>query len=223
MFRRAFPFCLVVLVALAAGGDALAQNRVRTESFRAPIAPGQPIEPPGPAAPDATSQRRPDAPLPRAGAEAPEILTDLSQLPAPVARTRARILEAARSGDLNKLLTAMQMHETPPVFSRGKERDPVAFWKAAYPESHGVEVLAILITILETGYVHAHKGTPQEMYIWPYFARAPIQTLTAEQKVELFRIITGGDYRNMQASGAYVFYRLGIAPDGVWHFFVSGG
>jgi hypothetical protein len=58
--------------------------------------------------------------------------------------------------------------------------------------------------------------------MWPYFARVPIKTLDAEQKVELFRIITGGDYKNMLEAGAYVFYRLGIAPDGVWHFFVSG-
>lgn len=226
MFLRAFPFAVVVLAVLTAGGDALAQNvaqnRVRTESFRAPVSPGQPLPPAGTVAPDETPKRRPGAPLPRAGAEAPEILTDLSQLPAPVARTRTRILDAARSGDLNKLLTVMQMNETPPVFSFGKERDPVAFWKAAYPDSYGIEVLSTLISILETGYVHVDKGTPQEMYMWPYFARLPIKTLTVDQKVELFRIITGSDYKNMQESGAYVFYRLGIAPDGVWHFFVSG-
>jgi hypothetical protein len=231
MPMRSLPIALV-LAAVTAGGAALAQNaapnepltqnRVRTESFRAPIGTGQPLPPAGTAASDEAPKRRLGAPLPRAGAAAPEILTDLSQLPAPVARTRSRILDAARSGDLNKLLTVMQMNETPPVFSFGKERDPVAFWKAAYPDSQGLEVLAILITILETGYVHVDKGTPQEMYMWPYFARLPIKTLTSEQKVELFRIITGADYKHMQASGAYVFYRLGIAPDGVWHFFVTG-
>jgi hypothetical protein len=228
MHLRGFPFALALLAVVTADGQALAQNdalapnRVRTESFRAPIAPGQPIAPPGTATPDESPKRRPGAPLPRAGAETPPILTDLSQLPAPVARTRDRILTAARSGDLNKLLTVMQMNETPPVFSFGNERDPVAFWKAAYPDSAGVEVLSTLITILETGYVHVDQGTPQEMYMWPYFARLPIKTLTPDQKVELFRIITGADYKNMQESGAYVFYRLGIAPDGVWHFFVAG-
>jgi hypothetical protein len=222
MHLRVLPCALVLLAVITAGGDALAQNRVRTESFRAPVSPGQPIEPPGTVVHDDTPKRRLGAPLPRAGVEAPEILTDLSQLPAPVARTRDRILTAARSGDLNKLLTVMQMNETPPVFSFGNERDPIAFWKAAYPDSYGIEVLSILITILETGYVHVDQGTPQEMYMWPYFARLPIKTLTPDQKVELFRIITGSDYKNMQDYGAYVFYRLGIAPDGVWHFFVSG-
>jgi hypothetical protein len=39
----------------------------------------------------------------------------------------------------------------------------------------------------------------------------------------LFRIITGNDYKEMQDFGAYIFYRLGIGPDGTWHFFVAGG
>jgi hypothetical protein len=43
-----------------------------------------------------------------------------------------------------------------------------------------------------------------------------------EQRVELFRIVTGADYKDMVEFGAYAFYRVGIAPDGTWHFFVSG-
>lgn len=199
-----FRLALLALAVLTAENVALAQNKVRTESFRAP---------------SATSPAQTSA---QAQTAAPDIQTDLSLLPPPVARTRARILDAARSGDLNKLLTAMQMHETPPVFSLGKERDPVGFWKTAYPDSAGVEVLSILITLLETGYVHVDRGTAQEMYVWPYFVRVPLKTLDAEQKVELFKIITGGDYKAMAEAGAYSFYRVGIAPDGVWHFFVSG-
>jgi hypothetical protein len=116
----------------------------------------------------------------------------------------------------------MQASEPMPVFSFTEDKDPIAFWKANYPDSAGIEVLSILITILETGYLHADIGTPQEIYLWPYFARLPLETLTPEQKVELFRIVTGGDYKGMVESGAYSFYRLGIAPDGTWHFFVSG-
>jgi hypothetical protein len=50
----------------------------------------------------------------------------------------------------------------------------------------------------------------------------PLKELTPPQKVELFKVVTGSDYRAMQDFGAYIFYRLGIAPDGTWHFFVSG-
>jgi hypothetical protein len=151
-----------------------------------------------------------------------DISNDLSQLPPAVARTRERILTAARTGDLGKLVTVMQSNEALPVFSFTEDKDPIAFWKANYPDSAGIEVLSILTTILETGYVHADRGTPQEIYLWPYFARLQLDTLTPEQKVELFRIVTGGDYKDMIEFGAYSFYRLGIAPDGTWHFFVSG-
>jgi hypothetical protein len=160
----------------------------------------------------------------RAGAQpAPrEIITDLSQLPPRVARMRENILAAARSGDLEKLLLVMQSNETLPVFSFGDDKDPVAFWKSNYPDSAGIEILAILIQVLETGFVHVDRGTPQEMYVWPYFVETPLKDLTLPQKVELFRIVTGTDYREMKDFGSYIFYRVGIAPDGVWHYFVAG-
>jgi hypothetical protein len=60
------------------------------------------------------------------------------------------------------------------------------------------------------------------MYVWPYFAFTPLKTITPEQKVALFRIVTGADFKEMNEFGAYIFYRLGIAPDGTWHFFVTG-
>ena len=176
---------------------------------------------PQPAAPTKPAQAPPSA-LTRAQATPPEIVTDLTRLPAPVARTRARILEAARSGDVEKLAAVMQSGETVPIFTFGDEKSPLIYWRANYPDSGGVEVLAILINILEAGFVRIDPGTPQEMYVWPYFAFTPLKTLTPEQKVALFRIVTGADYKEMNEFGAYIFYRLGIAPDGTWHFFVSG-
>ena len=214
-FWRFWRLCLVFAAALICGSQtllqeqALAQNKVRTETIRPP------------ASPDAAN--KPNAHVtPPNPAGTPEIITDLSVLPAPVARTRERILAAAQSGDLQKLLTVMQMNETMPIFSFSSESDPVAFWKSNYPDSDGVEVLSILVTILQTGFTHVDKGTPQEMYLWPYFTRMPVKNLTPEQKVELFRIITGSDYKDMLDFGAYSFYRLGIGPDGTWHFFVAG-
>ena len=211
-----FRLCLVLAAALICGSQtllqeqALAQNKVRTETIRPPAA-----------SPDAAN--KPSAHVtPPNQADAPEIITDLSRLPTSVARTRERILAAAQSGDLQKLLTVMQLNETMPIFSFSNESDPVAFWKSNYPDSDGIEVLSILVTILQTGFVHVDKGTPQEMYLWPYFTRMPVKNLTPEQKVELFRIITGSDYKDMLDFGAYSFYRLGIGPDGTWHFFVAG-
>src|SRR5262249_7278329 len=97
-----------------------------------------------------------------------------------------------------------------------------SFWKALYPESDGIEILSILIGVLETGFVHVDVKTPQEMYVWPYFARLSPTELLPGQKVELFKLATGVDYQAMRKVGAYDFYRLGIGPDGTWHFFVAG-
>jgi hypothetical protein len=152
----------------------------------------------------------------------PEVIADLSRLPPAVARTRERIIAAARSGSLQKLVTVMQSNETMPIFSFSDEKDPAAYWQRNYPDSEGIEVLSILTGILEMGFVHAERGTPQEIYLWPYFARVPLTSLTPEQKVELFRIMTGSDFKEMIEFGAYQFYRLGIGPDGTWHFFVAG-
>ena len=222
-----------------------AQNRVRTETILpqspppgAPKAAPQTQTSPAPAAPQlpAQTQAAPATPAPATPTKpaqappsaltrpqtAPEIITDLTRLPAPVARMRARILEAARSGELEKLAAVMQAGETMPIFSFGDEKNPLIYWRANYPDSGGVEVLAILINILEAGFVRIDQGTPQEKYVWPYFAFTPLKSLSPEQKVALFRIVTGADYKEMNEFGAYIFYRLGIAPDGTWHFFVSG-
>jgi hypothetical protein len=151
-----------------------------------------------------------------------EPISDLARLTDKARATRARILEAAKTGDIGKVATVMQSNEMMPVFSFGGERDPVAFWKSSYPDSEGIEVLAILIEILEMPFIHVDKGTPQEMFVWPYFYGMPLAKLTPVQKVELFRLVTGTDWREMTDFGAYIFFRVGIAPDGVWHFFVAG-
>jgi hypothetical protein len=210
--RIRFIFLALTLVA---SGDTLAQTGIRTETIKPPID-ISPLAPPterGAAQPRATGRFTPSSAI-------PQIVTDVSRLPAPVARTRERILAAARSGDLQKVATLM--NENKPIFSFGDAKDPVAFWKATYPDSGGVEALSILVTVLETGYVHIDEGTPLDTYVWPYFVRMSLKTLTPEQRVELFRIVTGADYKDMLAFGVYAFYRLGIGPDGTWQFFVAG-
>ncbi|MCC6948178.1 MAG: hypothetical protein IT539_10475 [Bradyrhizobiaceae bacterium] len=202
---------LAILLPLTLALPAAAQSKVKTDQV-APKA----------NAPAATKDAKSDQ---AAGQERalPEVMRDLSRLPEKVRQMRERILEAARSGDLNKVVTVMQTNEMMPVFSFGSGgSDPVEYWKSNYPDSEGIEVLGILVDILETPFVHLDKDTPQEMYVWPYFYGIPLNQLTPEQKVELFRLVTGSDWREMQEFGAYIFFRVGISPSGVWHFFVAG-
>ncbi len=228
MPARALTALALTIALLATGASALAQLKVRTETIRppAPLPSGNQFVPPAQdASPDAQATERPQAtgetPAAPPGAASPEIATDLSHLPPAVLQMRNRILAAARSGDLQTLLALMQTNGRMPVFSHTQRQDPIAYWKENYPDSEGVEILSILISILETQPARIEAGTPQETYLWPYFARLPIRSLTPTQKVQLFQVVTGADYKQMLERGRYVFYQLGIGPDGTWRYFLA--
>jgi hypothetical protein len=218
-------FCMT----LAEGGSVLAQLKVRTETIRPPATAPPSANPFVPLARDSSPNGQ-DPDRPAAAGETPalppgaagaEIAAGPAHLPPAVARMRDRILAAARTGDLQTLLALMQANGSIPVFSHTQRQDPTAYWKESYPDSDGVEILSILISILETQPARIDAGTPQETYLWPYFARLPIKSLTPAQKVELFRVLTGSDYKEMLERGRYVFYQVGIGPDGTWRYFLA--
>ncbi|MCF6321909.1 MAG: hypothetical protein L3J32_09105, partial [Rhizobiaceae bacterium] len=153
----------------------------------------------------------------------PEIERDLDKLPFPVRRMRELILEAALSGDIEKLRPLVGVGDDVTMLSLGGvETDPVDNLKAQSGDEEGHEILAILSEVLESGYVLMGEGTQNELYVWPYFFAWPLDKLSPQQKVELYRLVTYGDYEEMESFGAYIFYRLGITPRGRWRFFVSG-
>src|SRR5215470_14655235 len=103
--RRVSATLSAAMLAMAAS-VAVAQNRVKTQVVR-------------PQAPPAVTEKDLDPPAitgtvpaiktpPAPSAAASEIMTDLSQLPAPVTAMRERILAAARSGELSRLVAVMQ-------------------------------------------------------------------------------------------------------------------
>lgn len=149
-----------------------------------------------------------------------EIIRDLSRLPEAVRKKREEILAAARSGDIAKVSALIKENGTAISFTG--ESDAAEFWKKTFPDSEGLEALATLIEILEMPFAQIDKGTPQEMFVWPYFHAVQLDKLTPEQRVELFRLVTAYDFREMQKFGSYNFFRAGIAPDGSWRFFVAG-
>lgn len=152
-----------------------------------------------------------------------EFINDLDTLPEPVKKMRSALVEAAASGDIEKLrpLLGTGTDETQVSVGDAPE-DPIAALKSLSGDPDGREVLAILLDIISTGVAHTDKGTPQEAYVWPYFAEKNLDTLSPPEAVELFRIVTAGDVTDMKEFGGYNFYRLGISPDGKWKFFVAG-
>lgn len=214
------PLIFAILLGAAAWQAAFAAapgRPVQTETIIVPRdkqgAEAMPSVPPGSAAP---------APPAAANAEIPKVEYDLSKLPEPVAKIRKAIIDAASTGDLEKLRPIITQSKEPPLLGDDEDGDPIKYLKTLAGDDGGREILAILIEVLEAGYVHVDVGTPDEVYLWPYFARYPIDKLTPPQLVELFKLVYAGDYEDMKADGAYTWYRAGFGPDGSWHYFLSG-
>lgn len=184
-----------------------------------------------PAAPGAEGPVRPDAApqgpvAPAAPGSVPEsqVMRDTGALPLEVQALRGLILAAAKSGDIEKLRPMLGTGEDAAQLSltEGVLDDPVAYLRDTGGLPDGTEILAIMIDILESGFVLMDQGTPDEIYVWPYFVDRSIETLTPAERVELLRIVTAGDLEDMQAYGAYTFYRIGITPQGKLAFFLAG-
>ncbi|MDR7031796.1 hypothetical protein [Mesorhizobium sp. BE184] len=176
------------------------------------VEPATPPQSGGPSSPHVD----PAAPL-------PEVVYDLSKLPEPVRRMHDLIVEAAKSGDIEKLRPLIGTGDSMTQLSLTDiDGDPIDFLKGLSGDTEGQEILAIMEEVMNAGYSHIDVGTDQELYVWPYFFALPLDKLDARQRVELFKIVTAGDYEDMKQFGAYIFYRVGITPEGRWKFFVAG-
>jgi len=188
------------------------------ETQRITVDPNKPIEGKPPAIPALPT---PDGAKPAESATAPDIHRpgDPAPLPAPVAAMRKQILDAAYSADMDRLKAVIQANPVPPVFSVNEIPDPIDFLKKQSGDGQGLEILALMTDVLEAGWAHVDAGKPSEMYIWPYYAVLPVNSLTPQQLVDVYKIVTSGDFEEMKNSGSYSFYALGIGPDGTWHYF----
>lgn len=153
----------------------------------------------------------------------PEIVYNLDRLPEPVRRMHDLIVEAAKSGEIERLRPLLGVGDDMTQLSFGDvEGDPIDFLKGLSGDPDGQELLAIMEEVLNAGFVHLEAGTPNEIYVWPYFFGIPLDKLDPRQKVELFKIVTAGDLEDMKQFGTYIFYRVGITPEGRFAFFVAG-
>ena len=156
-------------------------------------------------------------------APVPDIVYDISKLPEPVQRKREMIIEACKTGDIENIRPLLDTGADGTQLSLGgSDGDPIASLRDLSGDKEGQEILAILEEVMSAGFVHMDAGTQNDMYVWPYFFAVPLNRLTPPQRVELFKIVTAGDYEDMKTYGTYVFYRVGITPDGRWSFFVAG-
>lgn len=170
----------------------------------------------------------PDNPLAMPGRDQPVTAEPIvggavDEMPAAVQRMRDMIMQAARDADYEALRPLLGTGTGSTQLSFGQfEGDPIDYIRSLSGDPEGFEILAILLEVMEAGYAVFDPGTANEIYVWPYFAAMSLDDLTPKQRVDLFKLVTSGDYEEMRAFGAYVFYRVGITPDGHWRFFVAG-
>jgi hypothetical protein len=220
--RRALPFgagpavAAILLAWSALPADAAPTPDLNPADESASIA-----APPDETAPEA-DEGGDDRALPAIPAvDVPVVFYDPDMLPTPVRRLREQIIEAAATGDPEKLRPIFDAQDRPPDLGPTDVDDPIAWLVSLSGDAEGREILAIIIEVLEAGFVHVDVGTPDEMYLWPYFARYPVDELTPPQLVELFKLVYAGDYEDMIAYGFYTSFRAGISPDGTWRYFFT--
>jgi hypothetical protein len=161
----------------------------------------------------------PKAP-PGAASQTPKVLYDFNALPDPVKRMLQQIAAAAESGEIETMRPVFESNELKPMVAAAYVEDPIAFWKKASIDGTGRDVLAAMLNVMSSGFVRVGKAQ-DEMYVWPYFAETNLAKLTPAQEVELYRIVAPSVAMSMKKAGKYSYYRLGIAPNGVWHYFIQ--
>ena len=153
----------------------------------------------------------------------PEVRTDIEALPEPVRRMRRLLLDSALRGDLPGVARLAGVGETMTQLSLVQEgEDAETLLRQQAGDEEGLEALAILSEILEAPYVVLDEGTDDALFLWPWLAGVPLEGLTPEQKVSVYRLMTAGDFQQSQEFGTYVFFRTGISADGEWVFFLAG-
>jgi hypothetical protein len=160
----------------------------------------------------------------------PEISRDLENLPQNVRRMRGLILEAVRSGDSAALRKPIEWNEVPPSFGKGAPKgakgpamadELLKFFRERSGDGQGRETMGQLVNILAVGHARINAGQPQEMFVWPYFAVLDPRLLTPEQEVDVYRVMGAAQLAEWREKGRFPYWRIGIGPDGTWHYFLG--
>jgi hypothetical protein len=154
------------------------------------------------------------------GSDGGEVLHDMGALPDSVQRMLRQIILAAQTGEISEMRPVLESNELKPMVAAAHVDDPIAYWKEQSVDGTGRDVLGAMLNILSSGFVLSGKGH-DAIYVWPSFAEADLTKLTPSQQVELYRIVPPNQAKAMLKKGTYGYYKLGISPSGVWHYFLQ--
>ena len=140
-------------------------------------------------------------------------------LPARVTAIRLKIIEAAASGDIERLRTPVEWNELPPLFERGLKKgpgfDPLDALKARSFDGKGAEMLAILKAVMDEPFVRITRGSFQS-YGWPAFAFVAPKAPDEGMRLRMLKCVRFADLGVTPP----LYHRVRIGADGVWHTFL---
>lgn len=176
------------------------------------------VHPPAPSAEDRLPPMPGATPSPSSSSAASE--PGQPPLPEPVQRMREAIMDAARTGDIDRMQAVLEMSELKPMTGSGPGEKAIDFWRRTSADGAGRALLAAMLNVFDTNCARVDgKGGP-DMYIWPGFSERPLTTITPVEEVELYRIVPADKADPMKKAGKYQSYRGAIGADGTWHYFV---
>lgn len=143
-------------------------------------------------------------------------------LPQSVVDMREQILAAVHAGTIAELTDAIEWNELKPDFGAAGKEDPIAYWKRTSTDGEGREVLAIIANLLALPPARLAIGRDPEnntVYVWPYLAELPLDSLTPVEEVDLYRLMSPAQAKAMKAAKTWTWWRIAIGADGTWHTF----
>src|SRR6266540_1359450 len=99
----------------------------------------------------AAGQAAAPTPMESVDAPLPTILRSESDMPDPVRTMRQKLIEAAKSGDMEQLRALMKAQPELPKVAAGDPGDPIDYLKALAADADGREILAVLLEVLQSG------------------------------------------------------------------------
>lgn len=219
--RTTLPAMLLVAVLGAAAcgggtdepaGDAPRPTDTTTEPATGPTTPA--TEPtPQPSADPTTDPAAGSADC--SGGEIDLVVADQPQLPDAVDRTRRLLTDAALRCD-EQLLHTAATESSQFTYSFGDDGDFVGFLRDR--EAEGEPVFAFLAQLLQTTPA-LNEG---DIWVWPRVHTGRAEDTTDEAWEELVPIFGDERVERARSGDGYLDWRVGIATDGEFRFFVAG-
>ena len=136
-------------------------------------------------------------------------------LPAAVEQTRARLVEAAETGDYEALRELIPDSGFKYTFGDAVDGGPIAYWQEL-ERTTDQRPIAELAAVLRLPYVLS-RG----YYVWPWAYALPSSDDLSPHEQDLLAPL-GLPSQLFPEGAGYYGWRAGIAPDGTWVFFVAG-